>query len=188
MAVFPATCPWVTAVGGVTGQSNPPEGATFSGGGFSQYFPRESWQDGGVVDGYVQTLGDHLDGYYNARMRAVPDISAIATLFQTIIAQQSTMLDGTSASAPVLASMIALINEERVRAGKGVLGWLNERLYSREVQAVLQDVTGGVSKSCVFADGGEPGGWPAKKGWDAMTGLGVPADFVRFRDVLVKMA
>ncbi|KFH43138.1 Tripeptidyl-peptidase-like protein [Hapsidospora chrysogenum ATCC 11550] len=187
MAVFPATCPWVTAVGGVVGQSDPPEGATFSGGGFSQYFPREPWQDGGVVDSYVQALGDHLDGYYNASMRAIPDISAIAKLFQTIIAQQSTMLDGTSASTPVLASMIALINEERVRAGKGVLGWLNEKLYSREVRAVLQDVTGGASKSCVFADGVKPGGWPAKKGWDAMTGLGVPADFVRFRDVLVEM-
>lgn len=185
MAVFPATCPWVTAVGAVDNDSDPPKGADFSGGGFSQFFSRESWQDD-VVDGYIQALGDHLGGYYNGSMRATPDISAIGTSFQTIIALQVSSLDGTSASTPVMASMIALINEQRVKAGKEVLGWLNEKLYSKAVQDALKDITGGVSKSCEFKDdGGIHGGWPAKKGWDAITGLGVPGDFQRFLHALV---
>ena len=184
MAVFPASCPWVTGVGAVASESDPPRGAVFSGGGFSQYFPRESWQDE-FVDGYIQALGGHLEGYYNGSMRATPDISAIGADFQTIVGRKRVVLDGTSASTPVMAAMIALVNEERVKAGKEVLGWLNGKLYSKEVHETLRDVTSGVSKSCDFEDEGKPGGWPAKEGWDAITGLGVPRDFQRFLRALV---
>ncbi|KAF4982219.1 hypothetical protein FZEAL_2103 [Fusarium zealandicum] len=184
MSVFPATCPWVTSVGGVTDVKDPPVGAEFSGGGFSQYFLREKWQDASVKS-YVKVLDGHLDGYYNASYRAVPDISAVSTNFITRIGGRSKALRGTSASTPVIAAMIALINDARVRQGKDVLGWLNEVLYSEEVQAVLQDVTGGQSRSCNFKDGGSPGGWPAAKGYDAITGLGVPSDFQKLFDVLV---
>ncbi|KAL6860760.1 hypothetical protein ACO1O0_004794 [Amphichorda felina] len=186
MAAFPATCPWATAVGAVDNDSEPPKGADFSGGGFSQYFPREAWQDEAVED-YVQALGGHLCGYYNSSMRATPDISVVGTEFQTVIARQVSLLDGTSASTPVMAAMIALVNEERIRAGKEVLGWLNGKIYSKKVRETLQDISGGVSKSCSFENGGgEPGGWPAAEGWDAITGLGVPRDFQRFLRALVE--
>ncbi|KAJ3530886.1 hypothetical protein NM208_g9122 [Fusarium decemcellulare] len=184
MAVFPATCPWVTSIGGVTNAKSPPVGAEFSGGGFSQYFLREKWQDASVKS-YVKALDGHLDGYYNASYRAVPDISAVASNFITRIKDKPTALRGTSASTPVIASMIALINDARVRKGKDVLGWLNEVLYSEEVRAVLQDVTEGESFSCNFQTGGSPGGWPAAKGYDAITGLGVPYDFEKLFNVLV---
>ncbi|KAF4966254.1 hypothetical protein FSARC_6053 [Fusarium sarcochroum] len=184
MAAFPATCPWVTSIGGVTAGLEPLEGAEFSGGGFSQYFPREKWQDASVKS-YVKALDGHLDGYFNASNRAVPDISAAATNFITRVSGQSGALRGTSASTPVIAAMIALINDARVGKGKDVLGWINEVLYSEEVQAVLQDVAEGESLSCSFRKGGSPGGWPAAKGWDAITGLGVPSDFQKLFDVLV---
>lgn len=184
MSVFPASCPWVTAVGAVTNNANPVTGAGFSGGGFSQYFSRPSWQDS-AVESYVDALDGHLDGYYNASMRAVPDIAAIGTRFAVIVAGQRNYLEGTSASTPVVAAMIALVNDARVRQGKAVLGWLNELLYSDEVNAVLQDVTAGESQSCKFQGNKTPGGWPAKEGYDAITGLGVPADFQKFLDVLV---
>ncbi|KAM5354162.1 hypothetical protein ACJ41O_000812 [Fusarium nematophilum] len=184
MSVFPATCPWVTSIGGVTDAKDPPVGAEFSGGGFSQYFPREAWQDASV-ESYVKALGGHMDGYYNASYRAVPDISAVSTNFITRIGGRPQALRGTSASTPVVAAMIALINDARVRRGKDVLGWLNEVLYSKEVKAVMQDVTGGQSLSCNFRKGGSPGGWPAAKGYDAITGLGVLYDFKQLFDVLV---
>ena len=184
MATFPATCPWVTAVGATTAATNPFAAAEFSGGGFSQYFPRPDWQ-AAEVDQYVTALDGHLDGYYNASMRAVPDLSAIGTHFLIMTAQTPSFIGGTSASCPVVASMLSLVNNERLKEGKRSLGWLNERLYSREVQAVLKDVTVGETDSCDY-EGEEPGGWPSAKGWDAATGLGSVGDFKRLLNVLLK--
>jgi tripeptidyl-peptidase-1 len=184
MAVFPASCPWVTGVGATQNGAEPPSAAGFSGGGFSQYFARPSWQNE-VVPKYVTSLNGFLQPYYNCSMRALPDISAVGTQFLTIVASRIVRLEGTSASTPLLASMIALINDARVRKGKAALGWINEILYRQKVQATLQDVTEGSSYSCTFKDGKSPGGWPAKAGWDAVTGLGVPKDFEKFLQVLV---
>ncbi|CAM1510907.1 Fc.00g084200.m01.CDS01 [Cosmosporella sp. VM-42] len=188
MAVFPASCPWVTAVGAVNNRQDPPIGAGFSGGGFSQYFPREAWQDAAVPK-YVTALGDHLKGHYNSSMRALPDISAIGTQFSVIYAGKQGYLQGTSASTPVIAAMIALINDARVRRGKKVLGWINKLLYTNEVRAMLQDIVGGGSLPCQFQvekDGDIAVGWPAAAGWDAITGLGVPHDFPKLLEVLVE--
>lgn len=184
ISTFPASCPWVTSIGAVTNGQDPPKGADFSSGGFSNFFERPSWQDA-AVEGYVKELDGFLDGYYNAKMRAVPDISAVGTQYNTIINGQPALLQGTSASTPVFAAMIALINDARVRKGKNVLGWLNEKLYSDKVREVLQDITTGQSYSCVFSDGSKPGGWPAKTGYDTITGLGVPNNFKKFMEVMV---
>lgn len=182
MSTFPASCPWVTAVGAVTNNAEPPSGADFSSGGFSQYFERPAWQ-ASAVDNYVKELDGHLDGYYNASMRAVPDISAVGTSFLTIVGGRRKLLQGTSASAPVFAALISLVNDARLRRGKPSLGWLNEILYSDKVVSILQDITDGNSDSCTW-DGVSPGGWPAKNGWDAITGLGVPKDFSKLLKVL----
>jgi tripeptidyl-peptidase-1 len=184
MAVFPASCPWVTAVGAVRNGVVPPEGARFSGGGFSQYFKRPSWQET-AVEGYVKSLDGLLDGYYNAQMRATPDISAVGTEFDVTVALQRYKLDGTSASTPVLAAMLALIDEQRLNNDRKPLGWINRRLYQdRTVQDSIQDVADGTSASCDFEKDGKPGGWVSTQGWDAITGLGVPRDFPKFRDAL----
>ena len=182
MATFPGTCPWVTAVGANTA-ADPPEGAGFSGGGFSQYFPRQDWQ-ASAVDGYVSALNGHLQGHYNPSMRAVPDVSAIGTQFFVIVGGQPTQLQGTSASTPVFGSMIALINDVRVKQGKSVLGFLNRYLYMDEVKGALQDVSKGESQSCTW-DGSQPGGWPAVAGWDAITGLGQPERYDDLMRVLM---
>ncbi|PNP59625.1 hypothetical protein THARTR1_00798 [Trichoderma harzianum] len=183
MATFPPTCPWVTSVGAVTNGAEPPNGASFSTGGFSQYFARPHWQDSSVKS-YVQALNGRLDGLYNPAMRAIPDVSAVGTSFMVIAGGIPHFLQGTSASAPVFASMVALINDARLRAGKRSLGWLNQHLYSNKVKGVLQDITVGKSLSCVFNDTEVPGGWPAAPGWDAITGLGVPKEFDKFLKVL----
>ncbi|KAK5996293.1 Tripeptidyl-peptidase sed2 [Cladobotryum mycophilum] len=184
MATFPATCPWVTSVGATSNTAEPPAAATFSTGGWSQYFEQPSWQSAAVA-GYVKALNGHLQGYYNNSMRAIPDISAIGQKFSVVVGSRPILLDGTSASTPTFASLIALVNDARFRAGKPAIGWLNQILYSDKVKAVLQDITAGQSTSCVFSDGSQPGGFPAKKGWDAITGLGVPKDFSKFLKVLV---
>ncbi|KAI5456997.1 tripeptidyl peptidase precursor [Mariannaea sp. PMI_226] len=184
MAVFPSTCPWVTSIGAVSNNKSPPHAASFSGGGFSQYFEIPSWQKKAVA-GYVSELNGRMKGYYSPSYRAVPDISAVGTSFVVQQAGKINMLQGTSASTPLIAAMIALINDARVRKGKPVLGWLNKKLYSKAMQEALEDTVKGAAYPCKFRKGAA--GWPVTEGWDAVTGLGVPQDFSKFMDVLMKM-
>ena len=180
LPTFPASCPYVTAVG-ATAIYNPLEGADYSSGGFSNYFVRPSWQNS-QINGYIQGLNGTHDGWYNTSGRGIPDISIIGSRFVVRASGDERPFTGTSASTPVFAAMIALINDRRLRSGKAALGWLNPLLYSEEVQSALTDVTSGSSRSCIVGNEFEPG-WDAAPGWDAITGLGVP-DFNRLLDVM----
>ncbi|KAI0880530.1 subtilisin-like protein [Annulohypoxylon maeteangense] len=183
LPTFPASCPYVTAVG-ATGNTLPLEGADFSTGGFSNYFARPEWQKE-AVDGYVSALmanGSHR-GLYNDTGRAFPDISATGTNYVIQVGGYETDVLGTSASTPVVAALIALVNDSRLKAGKNSTGWLNPVLYSPTVIEALQDVTVGVSQNCLFDDEKEPG-WESVKGYDCVTGLGSVGDFQKLIDVL----
>ncbi|KAI1800795.1 DHS-like NAD/FAD-binding domain-containing protein [Daldinia bambusicola] len=169
LPTFPASCPYVTAVG-ATGNNLPLEGADFSTGGFSNYFVRPSWQKG-AVDQYISALNGSHEELYNASGRAFPDISATGTNYVIQVGGYQTDVLGTSASTPVVAALVALINDSRMKAGKNSTGWLNPALYSQPVREALQDITTGVSQNCVFGDAKEPG-WESLKGYDCVTGLG----------------
>ncbi|KAF8260657.1 subtilisin-like protein [Lactarius quietus] len=84
---FPATCPYVTSVGGTTKQL-PEEAAPISGGGFSNHFPRPEFQDEAVPT-FLSKLGNQHAGLYNAAGCGIPDVSA-----------QALNLCGTSCSVP----------------------------------------------------------------------------------------
>lgn len=182
MTTFPSTCPYALAVGATT-SADDPEAAPFSTGGFSQYFTQPYWQRE-VVGKYVRSIGPLLKGYYEPSNRAIPDISAVGTNLLVVAKGKPALLQGTSASTPIIASMLAMVNDARARAGRGPLGWVHKYLYSRRVRDVLSDITTGESMSCKWGIE-KPGGWPAKAGWDAVTGLGTPKDFTRLLDVLV---
>lgn len=182
VASFPATCPYVTAVGAVN-EIEPPQVASFSTGGFSNYFARPGFQ-AADVERYMAALGGHLEGHYNASGRAIPDVSAIGTGFAVEWGGGPSSVMGTSAAVPVFASMVALVNDARRRAGLGWTGWLNPRLYSTEVRRTMRDVVTGVSAGCVW-DGEPAAGWKALKGWDCGTGIGVPGDFMELLDVFL---
>lgn len=64
LPIFPAACPYVTSVGG-TYHIEPEQAIAFSSGGFSDRFPRPSYQDSAVTE-YLSKLGDRWDGLYNA--------------------------------------------------------------------------------------------------------------------------
>ncbi|KAM0665497.1 hypothetical protein ACQRIT_006362 [Beauveria bassiana] len=179
MPTFPASCPWVTTVGATHQGSNPQKGANFASGGFSYYFDRPSWQ-ASAADGYIKGLDGHLDGYYNKNGRAIPDVSIVGDNFWVMHNGTSKYIWGTSASAPVFAAMITLVNDARLRAGKQSVGYINELLYSKEGVAAFSDITRGTSYHCDFA----ARGWPATKGWDAITGLGEPRDFSKLMKLL----
>jgi hypothetical protein len=59
------SCPFVTTVGGTTG-INPEVAVSFSGGGFSRYFARPSYQDK-AVQSFLTGLGTTYQGLYKYR-------------------------------------------------------------------------------------------------------------------------
>lgn len=184
---FPASCPWVTSIGATKNDGFTPSAATFSAGGFSRYFARQEWQDD-AVGPYLDHLKERNDtnlGMFNESGRAIPDISAVGQAFQIRFGGGGSAVLGTSASTPVIAAMIALINDARLRDGKPSLGWLNPLLYSDSVRSALVDVTRGWGQGCRFSDDEDGRGWAATEGYDCVTGLGVPGDFNKLFDALV---
>ncbi|KAL8389062.1 hypothetical protein RB595_008817 [Gaeumannomyces hyphopodioides] len=180
---FPVGCPYVTAVG-ATAAYLPVEPAWFSSGGFSEYFARPAWQDAAVA-GYLARINGSHAGWYEPGGRAYPDVSAVGSRFlmekPPPVGREWTQ-KGTSASTPVIAAMVALANDRRMRAGKPSLGFLNPLLYSEQLKGAFNDVTRGTSGSCSSRDHTEFG-WAALEGWDPATGMGT-LDFARFTEAL----
>lgn len=175
---FPDGCPYVTSVG-ATKNFNP-EVVAFdsangfsSGGGFSNYFARPTYQnDNSVVKNYISSLGGEFDGLYNQAGRGYPDIAAQGQRFVTIWNGTIAILDGTSCSTPTASAILSLVNDALLAAGKPALGFLNPWLYSTGYSA-FSDITSGSAIGC----GGS--GFPAFAGWDAVSGFGTPVSLAR---------
>lgn len=144
---FPAACPWVTTVGGTTGNS--PEGAwSGGGGGFSDIFGRPSYQNTAVSTWLTtDTTHNAVSSYFNSSGRAYPDISAQATNFVITISGRDTGVSGTSCATPTFASIVQLLNSDRISAGKKGLGFLNPWLYSSATSG-LTDIKSGKITGC----------------------------------------
>ncbi|KAF8148291.1 family S53 protease [Crassisporium funariophilum] len=169
---FPSGCPFMTSVGATTG--NPTEtAATFSSGGFSNFFGRPSYQSA-AVSSYLTALATTNSGKFNTSGRAFPDVSAQGQNVQIVVGGKTEAVAGTSCSSPIFASVIALLNDELIASGKSRLGFLNPFLYSAAGQAALNDITTGDNPGC------NTNGFPAKAGWDPVTGLGTP-NFAKLR-------
>jgi tripeptidyl-peptidase I len=147
LPAFPASCPYVTAVGGT--RDFAPEVAAFqsraafqngilfnytSGAGFSNFFARPAYQDA-AVRGYL----DAHDGFpayrglFNPHGRAYPDLAAQSQNFTIVWNGTIVQLEGTSASAPVVAAIIALVNDALIAAGRPPLGFLNVSFASHSL-------------------------------------------------------
>ncbi|CZR50339.1 related to Tripeptidyl-peptidase sed3 [Phialocephala subalpina] len=173
---FPASCPFVTAVG-ATYHVVPEIAVSFSGGGFSNYFPRPSYQDAAVSSYLANHANATFKQYYNQSGRAYPDVSAQGVYFHTILSGSDKLLSGTSASSPAFAGVVALLNCDRISNGLPPFGLLNPWLYSKASSA-LTDIVGGKGSGCAAQIPGS--GFPAVVGWDPVTGLGTP-DFKKLR-------
>ncbi|KAH8989488.1 subtilisin-like protein [Lactarius akahatsu] len=170
---FPATCPWVTSVGGT--MRRPEVAAPFSSGGFSNVFKRPIYQTDAVL-GFFEQLGKQHAGLYNASSRGFPDVSAQARRFTIIHDNEFMFLRGTSCSTPVVAGIISLLNDYQLSKNRPVLGFLNPWLYGTAIQG-FNDITSGSNPGC------GTDGFSAVPGWDPVTGLGTP-DFQRLLDLL----
>ena len=81
--------------------------------------------------------------------------------------------NGTSASSPIFACVVALLNDARMATGMSPLGFLNPWIYSEGFKR-LNDITRGGSTGCDGVDEGVGrvpfASWNATEGWDPVTG------------------
>lgn len=176
---FPGSSPWVLAVGGTTvgdvsGTSfdeyvwndpspmDPSQWGT-TGGGVSMFFPRPSYQSTANVP--VSLYDGATAG------RGVPDVAGNASLnsgYSGITVGGGAFIgNGTSASSPLWAGLIAVIN-----AALGVsVGFVNPAIYALNGSG-FRDIAPGAGP----ANNSNAGvtGYPAGPGWDACTGWGSP--------------
>jgi uncharacterized protein (TIGR03437 family) len=133
-----------------------------SGGGLSVVYPQPTWQVG--------------PGLLNWGWRGLPDVSLSAAghdPYTVVINGQAQFMEGTSASTPVFAGMIALLNQHEASNGQGNI---NPNLYRLAQTNVFHDITTGSNVvPCVI---GTPDcttgsfGYSAGIGYDPVTGLG----------------
>jgi tripeptidyl-peptidase-1 len=175
---FPAGSPYITAVGGSdldgTTIGSPEICCQDSGGGFSITFSQPSYQTQAVTS-YLNNPAANLppSTYYNSFGRAYPDISAIFGLYiPYCIAEAGRWVGvaGTSASCPVVAGIIANLNNVQLNAGKPQLGFLNPWLYQTYYSnpSAFYDITQGCN------NGGSGACFTAIAGWDPCSGVGRP--------------
>jgi kumamolisin len=164
---FPASSPYALACGGThlvgSGVSItveevwndlPNNGAT--GGGVSDAFPLPSWQKAANVPPSVNPG--------NRRGRGLPDLAGDAdplTGYRVAVDGSNAVVGGTSAVAPLVAGLVALLNQ----ALMGSLGYFNPDLYNKVAisSGTFRDVTQGNN-----------GAYQARPGWDPCTGWGSP--------------
>ncbi|KAJ0426609.1 subtilisin-like protein [Aspergillus carlsbadensis] len=196
---FPATCPYVTAVGSTLlppgGDAHRPKEIvvkTFgSGGGFSNVFGRPGYQQSTVQKYFCKAdlkypYYESIDnssfaengGIYNRIGRAYPDVSAVGENILVFYRGTSDLAGGTSASTPIFGAMLTRVNEERLAAGMPTIGFVNPVLYAHP--EVFRDVSEGNNAGC------GTDGFSAIKGWDPVTGLGTPV-YPKLLDVFMSL-
>jgi len=164
---FPASCPYVLACGGTTLTSygkkimneiawnKAPNAAT--GGGVSSFFRVPDYQKKTRLPSSAN--GTRFKG------RGIPDLAAHAdfkTGYRIYYRGAEHIAGGTSAVAPLIAGLIARINQIRNKPA----GFINSFLYKSPF--IFRDITKGNNDTSADNEG-----YKAGKGWDATTGLGV---------------
>ncbi|KAI9443544.1 subtilisin-like protein [Lactarius indigo] len=165
---FPASCPYVTTVGGTT-DYDPEVAAPISGGGFSDHFPRPVYQDV-AVPAFLERQGTHSEG------RGIPDYRRSGSQDPGRHQKRWIFSEGHELLHSV-AGIISLLNDYLITNDRPPLGFLNFRLYG-DGFAGLNDITSGSNPGC------HTDGFSAVPGWDPVTGLGTP-DFEKLQNIFM---
>jgi len=145
-----------------------------TGGGFSIYTTRPTWQDAEVSTYLASGVPLPPSTDFNSKDRGFPDVAGLGHNYLIYLGGQWEVVDGTSCSSPVWAAITGLLNNARMNAGKNPLGFMAPTLYNlyKSNPAAFRDQTTGNNKcteSCCSTYG-----YTAAKGWDPVTGLGSP--------------
>ena len=132
------------------------QGGWATGGGISEVFTVPSYQ---TAANKIISIDDGKPG------RGVPDIAMSATNYFTRVDRQEGASGGTSAVAPLMAALVALLNQAKQKN----VGFLNPFLYSNVAKGVVHDVTSGTNAITNTVKG-----YNAGPGWDPCSGLGTP--------------
>jgi kumamolisin len=177
---WPASNPNVTGVGGtslvlnsdnsvdteVVWNKNVVDGYTSdggTGGGYSTFYSRPSWQTG--------------TGVPSGNMRCVPDVAAPADPAAGAyiwLNGAATSIGGTSWSSPSWAGFCALINQYRANAGYSAIGLLGPNIYPLIGTASFRDITSGNNATTHSGSTNGVSNYTAGTGYDLCTGIGVP--------------
>lgn len=163
---FSSDCPYMLSVGATEWRRNlaDPNATNFtevgvtdfsSGGGFSNVFATPDWQKS-HVETYLNVTGPKLgfDGYeggganysnatagdvgvFNKLGRGIPDVSAVGDNIRVSVGGLWGHLGGTSAASPLIASVLNLINEERLAANKSTIGFIHQVIVSASTLCLL---------------------------------------------------
>lgn len=183
---YPASSPWATAVGGTNLELNAGNQIvsqmvwndstqfphTGGGGGYSVFHNRPSYQDGVVA----------------RAQRAVPDVAMLADVAPGYAiyctanafdcpARGWNQIGGTSAAAPLLASGLALVDQDLSEHSRALVGFANPLLYhlgkSSRAASVFSDVTQYSNDvGATFGDRRPLGCCTARTGFDEASGWG----------------
>lgn len=149
-----------------------------TGGGFSNVEPRPAWQEE-AVQSYLSKAELPPSNLWNKTGRAYPDVSLVGYHYPTWAGATWLLLDGTSASVPVWAGILALMKPALISSGcsRSQLGLMNDVLYQMAASHpdAFFDVQEG-SNECKSSTDNCCGahGFKAAKGWDPVTGVGSP--------------
>ena len=174
---WPASSPWVTAVGSTrfvdqkVGNEEMSTDQFGSGGGFSSRFGAFKDQEEDIANYFKIAPQLPPSDMFNKTGRATPDVSALGEGFQVITGGHTQPVAGTSASAPTFAAVISLLNEARLSNGKPALGYLNPWLYANPT--ILTDIVKG-NNAIGRGKFDLPYGYNCTKGYDPVSGLGTP--------------
>jgi len=161
--LYPASDPNIISVGGTTVEETVIGTRLFeyawggSGGGVSGIFPISSWQAAtpGVASGLFKNLPD-------VSADADPNTGA-AVAFLVSFPPPIFPVGGTSVSSPTWAGLWALVEQNRRLHGHKRVANAAASLYSLRGSPAYYDITVGAN-----------GYFPARAGYDNVTGLGVP--------------
>ncbi|KAJ7635154.1 Pro-kumamolisin, activation domain-containing protein [Roridomyces roridus] len=214
---WPAACPWITSVGGTQVKANV-SGAIggvveevwnqdlthgffeFSGGGFSNRFQMPEYQKD-AVSSFLARLKKtnsgqlkhfNAKGSFSARVSG-PECQRYRNNFIAVEEGVFSANSGTSGATPTVASIITLVNDARLAAGKKPIGFINPsvsapqifaedaranqcypQIYSPNFAGAFNDIISGTSQGCKGWQGDRGGGFQAGPGWDAASGVGTP--------------
>jgi subtilase family serine protease len=180
---FPSTLPTVTAVGGTSvfesvqgtyfkeAAWGSPIDETGTGGGFSHFYSLPAYQKS-----VAQAAGHGR--------RQVPDVSANGdpmTGFHIVFEGKGGQAGGTSASTPLWAATVALINQDLKKKGMREAGFANPALYWMGQNAgkfsapPFHDVTTGNNLAYDAA-----AGWDFATGWGSMDGAALEQAWILY--------
>ena len=150
-----------------------------SGGGFNNYTNYTPyWQSKEVANYLKHAPSLPNSSTFNSNSRVYPDVSLVGHSCPTYINGYLGKLDGTSCSSPLMAGVVAVINDHQLRKRRSKVGYFNPLLYhiARNCPKCFNDIPDG-NNWCteeLCCDNPTQFGYQGIVGFDPVTGLGSP--------------